>query len=197
MTNVIVEMTFTQVLLMFFLCITLNHHLIYFMQYFICVNLCKFTVTVCEADSTTSTESNSTVCYDSDSSNRLDSSGPMFIEDDSDTDNNLPKIQPCSFDGPDALPPPATLAAPGAPASQATPTTTAEKCKCHKNCKDKVFFIQINNFVCFMSIPFLYFYRLNFFIALYFVYYLFLTVNEVQTNDNEEISNPFKHILLN
>ena len=109
------------------------------MQYFIYLNLHKFTVTVCEADSTTSTESDSTVCYDSDSSNHSDSSGPMFVEDDSDTDNNLPKIQPCSFDGPGALPPPATPEAPGAPTSQAAPTATAEKCKCHENCKDKVF----------------------------------------------------------
>ena len=67
------------------------------MQWFIFVNLHKFTVTVCEADCTTSTESDSTVCYDSDSSNRSVSSGPMFVEDDSDTDNNLPKIKPCSL----------------------------------------------------------------------------------------------------
>ena len=140
MKNVIVEMTFTQVLLMFFLCITLNHHLIYFMQYFIYVNLHKFTVTVCEADSTTSTESDSTVCYDSNSSNCSDSSGPMFIEDDSDTDDNLPKKQPCSFDGPGALPPPAAPAAPGTPTSQATPTATVEKCKCHKTAKTRYFY---------------------------------------------------------
>ena len=67
------------------------------MQYFIYVNLHKFTVTVCEADSTTSTESNSTVCYDSDSSNHSVSSGLVFIEDDNDTDDNLHEIQPCSF----------------------------------------------------------------------------------------------------
>ena len=166
------------------------------MQYFIYVSFCKFTVTVYEADSTTSTESNSTVCYDSNSSNHSDSSGPMFVEDDSDTDNNLPQMQPSSFHGPSALPPPATPAAPGTPTSQAAPTATAEKCKCHENCKDKVFLSKLTIFFCFMSIPFLYFYRLNFFIALYFVYYL-LTVYEEQTNDNEEISHPFKHILLN
>ena len=90
------------------------------MQYFIYVNLHKFTVTACEADSTTSTESNSTVCYDSNSSNRSVSSGPMFIEDDSDIDDNLPKIQPCSFDGPGALPPPAAPAAPATPAAPIT-----------------------------------------------------------------------------
>ena len=124
------------------------------MQYFIYVNLHKFTATVCEADSTTSTESHSTVCYDSDSNNRSVSSGPMFIEDDSDTDDNLLKIQPCSFDGPGALPPPAAPAAPGAPASQAAPTATTEKCKCHENCKDKVFLSKLTIFFVLCLSPF-------------------------------------------
>ena len=124
------------------------------MQYFIYVNLRKFTVTVCEADSTTSTESNSTVCYDSDSSNHSDSSGPMSVEDDSDTDGNLPEIQPCSFDGPSALPPPATPAALGTPASQAAPTATAEKCKCNENCKDKVFLSKLTFFFVLCLSPF-------------------------------------------
>ena len=124
------------------------------MQYFICVNLCKFTVTMCEAESTKSTEFDSTVCYDSNSSNHSVSSGPMFIEDDSDTDDNLPEIQPCSFDSPSALPPPATAAAPGAPASQATPTATAEKCKCHENCQDKAFLSKLTIFFVLCLSPF-------------------------------------------
>ena len=139
-----------------FLCITLNHHLIYFMQYFIYVNL----QLQCVKQTLLHQQNPILLCVrESDSSNRSDSSGPMFVEDDSDTDNNLPEIQPCSFDGPSALPPPAT------PASQAAPTATAEKCKCHENCKDKVFLSKLTFFFCFMSIPFLYFYRLNFFIA--------------------------------
>ena len=54
----------------------------------------KFKVTVCEADSTTSMESDSTLCYDnSDSDNDSVSSGPMFVEDKDKTDDELPDIE--------------------------------------------------------------------------------------------------------
>ena len=66
------------------------------------INL-QFTVTVCEADSTTCTESNSTVCYEeSDSDNHSLSSGPMFIKDidDTDNDNELPHIEVAAVQDP-------------------------------------------------------------------------------------------------
>ena len=49
---------------------------------------------MCEANSTTSIESDSTMCYDQ-SDNDSISSGPMFIQDtnDTDTDNELPEIE--------------------------------------------------------------------------------------------------------
>ena len=52
-------------------------------------------MTVCEADSTTSMESDLTVCYNSDSDSENDSvlSGPMFIEDVDETDDELPHIE--------------------------------------------------------------------------------------------------------
>ena len=123
------------------------------MQYFIYVNLHKFIVTVCEADCTTSTESDSTVCYDSNSSNCSVSSGPKFIEDDSDTDDNLPEIQPCSFDGPGALPPPATPAAPGTPHPKPHPQPPLRNVNAMKTAKTR-FFIQINNFFALCLSPF-------------------------------------------
>ena len=52
---------------------------------------------MCEANSITSIESDSTMCYD-ESNNDSISSGPMFIQDtnDTDTDDELPecKVQP-------------------------------------------------------------------------------------------------------
>ena len=59
------------------------------------INL-QFTITVCEADSTTCTESDFTVCYEeSDSDKDSLSSGPMFMEDtdDTDDDDELPHIE--------------------------------------------------------------------------------------------------------
>ena len=52
-------------------------------------------MTVCEADSTTSMESDSTVCYNSNSDSDKDSvfSGPMFIEDVGETDDELPQVE--------------------------------------------------------------------------------------------------------
>ena len=50
-------------------------------------------MTVCKADSTTSMESDSTVCYNSDSDNDSVFSGPMFIEDVDETDDELPHIE--------------------------------------------------------------------------------------------------------
>ena len=58
---------------------------------------------MCEADSTTCTESNSTVCYEeSDSDNDSLSSQPMFMEDthDTDDDDELPHIESAKVEGP-------------------------------------------------------------------------------------------------
>ena len=132
-----------------------------FLQCLFSLKVCKFTVTVCEADSTTSRDSDCTVIYDSDSSISSVCSGPMFIEDNSDTDDNLPKIKPCSVDTPSALLPLCSPVAPGAPASQAVPTSTTEKCQCYKSGKEKVFFffIEITFFFVFF-LPF-FFYNLS------------------------------------
>ena len=88
------------------------------------INL-QFTVTVCEADSTTCTESDSTVCYDeSDSDNDSLSSQPMFIEDTEDTDNELPHREVAEVKGPGPVVP---MVAAGAPSAL---DPDCNKCKC-------------------------------------------------------------------
>ena len=56
---------------------------------------------MCEADSTTSMESDSTLCYDnSDSNNNSVLSGPMFVEDKDETEDELPDIKLPDIEGP-------------------------------------------------------------------------------------------------
>ena len=108
---------------------------------------------VCEADSITSTESDSTVCYDksdqNDSDNDSLSSGPMFIEDNNYTDNQLPQIECGHVEGPGAVLPsfPTSEAPAPAPATAlATENCTdsnSNKCKCLQDAKDKVFFFSL------------------------------------------------------
>ena len=103
------------------------------------INL-QFTVTVCEADSTTCTESDSTVCCDeSDSDNSLFSQ-PMFIEDTHDTDNELPRIEVAEVEGPRPVVPGVTGGAAIAPDPDAHLVhSDCNKCKCTEDDKDKVF----------------------------------------------------------
>ena len=96
---------------------------------------------MCEADSTTYTESNSTVCYDdemdeSHSDNNSLSSRPMFIEDTDDTDNELPYIESAHVEDPDAVITEGSATGPdGRPMH-----SNSDKCKCAKDSEDKVIF---------------------------------------------------------
>ena len=100
---------------------------------------------MCEADSTTCTESNSTVCYDeNDSDNNSLSSGPMFVEDTDDTENELPHIEVAQMECQGPVIPAAAdaaTAAATAPDQDARPIqSTSNECKCSEHDKDKVFF---------------------------------------------------------
>ena len=60
----------------------------------------KFKVSACEADSTTSMESDLTLCYDnSDIDNDSVLSGPMFVEDKDKTDDELPDTELPDIEG--------------------------------------------------------------------------------------------------
>ena len=109
----------------------------------------QFTVTVCEADSTTYTESDSTVCHEeSDSDNDSLSSGPMFMEDtyDSGDDDVLPHIEVAKVEGPCPVAHGITAAAATMPDPDLDPDacpmhSDCDKCKCTEDDKDKkVFF---------------------------------------------------------
>ena len=101
------------------------------------INL-QFTVIVCEADSTTCTESNSTVCYDeSDSDNDSLSSQPMFVEDTDDTDNKLPHTEVAEVKGPGPVVPAGAATAPDPDVHPMH--SDSNKCKCAEDDKDKVF----------------------------------------------------------
>ena len=112
-------------------------------------NTNNFTVTVCEADSTTSMESDSTVCYDesdqNDSDNDSLSSGPMFLEDTHDTDNELPQTECGNVEGPGAILsffPTSEAAAPAAAlATENYSDSNSNKCKCPQD--NKVFFFSL------------------------------------------------------
>ena len=113
------------------------------------INL-QFTVTVYEDDSTTCTESNSTVCYEkSDSDNDSLSSGPMFIEDtydtDDDNDNELPHIEVAEVEGPGHVVNWVTAAAAAtAPDPDAHPIhSDCDKCKWAEDNNDKKAFFLI------------------------------------------------------
>ena len=108
-------------------------------------------VTVCEADSTTCTELDSTVCYDetdqSDSENDSLSSGPMFIEDTDEedthhTDNELPHIERGHVEGQGPILPAITPGAVAAAPASAAPylDSDSDKCNCTEDSKDKVSF---------------------------------------------------------
>ena len=73
--------------------------------YYVIINFFCFQVTICEADSTTNTDSESTVDYGSDSNDSSDSSKsdyyshsePEFVEDvdsESDSENRCPDCNP-------------------------------------------------------------------------------------------------------
>ena len=106
------------------------------------INL-QFTVTVYEADSTTYTESDSTVCYEESDNDSL-SSGPMFVEDTYDTDNDdddeLPHIEVAEVEGPGPVVHGVEAAAAAAPDPNpdAHPMhSDCKKCKCVEDNKDK------------------------------------------------------------
>lgn len=160
-------------------------------------------MTVCEADSTTHTytqksTSDCTVIYDSESSETSICSGPMFMEDDSETDDNLPEIKPCSVDAPCAGPPQCS-AAPSSPASQAIITFTPENCQCCKSGKEKVIFF-LFSFVFFVYRFFIFYPKalsLNTsFIHCRLLLYYLLTVYEVQGNGNKQIIHRLNNIIL-
>ena len=98
---------------------------------------------MCEADSTRSTESNSTVCYDesdqNDSDNDSLSPGPMFIEDTNDTDNELPQIECGHVEGPGAVLPSFPTSEAAAPATALAAEnysdSNSNKCKCPQDAK--------------------------------------------------------------
>ena len=92
---------------------------------------------MCEADSTTSIEYDSTVCYDK-SDNDSISSGPMFIQDtnDTDTNNELPDIEVAEVQG--AGPGVAATAAADPNPNPDAHAAYCDKCKAGKD--DKVFF---------------------------------------------------------
>ena len=100
-------------------------------------------MTVCETDSTTCTEPNSTVCYDdkmdqSHNDNDSLSSGPMFIEDTDDTDNELSYIEGAHVEDPGAV---ITAGAAIAPDPDACLLHyDSDKCKYAKDGEDKATF---------------------------------------------------------
>ena len=86
------------------------------------INL-QFTVTVYEADSTTCTEFNSTVCYEESDSDDSLSSQPMFVEDTHDTDDHdeLPHVEVAKVEGPGPVVHGVTAAAATVPDPDACP----------------------------------------------------------------------------
>ena len=109
----------------------------------------KFKVTVCEADSTTSMESDLTLSYDnSDSDNDSVLSGPMFVEDKDETDDELPDIEIPDIEGPCNDVREGAAACP-----DAHPVCShSDKCECEgdNNAKEnKVFFYSFLSFFCF------------------------------------------------
>ena len=94
---------------------------------------------------------NLNVCYDesdqNDSNNDSLSSGPMFVEDNNDTDNELPQIERGHVEGPGAVLPSFPTSEAKAPAAAlATENYTdfnSNKCKCPQDAKDKVFFFSL------------------------------------------------------
>ena len=109
----------------------------------------QFTVTVCEADSTTCKESDSTVHYEeSDSDNDSLSSGPMFIQDscDTDDDDELPHIEVAEVGGAGHVVHGVAAAAAAAVATAPDPDarpmhSNCDKCKCTEDDDKKVFFL--------------------------------------------------------
>ena len=83
------------------------------------------------------------MCYDdemdeSHSDNNSLSSGPMFIEDTNDTDNELPYIEGAHVEDPCAV---ITEGAAAGPDPDGHPEhSDMDKCKCAKDCEDKVIF---------------------------------------------------------
>ena len=104
---------------------------------------------VYEADSTASTESDSTVCYDESDQNDRDnnslSSRPMFLQDNNDTNNKLPQIERGHVEGPGTVLPsfPTSEAPAPALATENYTDSNSNKCKCPQDAKDKVFFFSL------------------------------------------------------
>ena len=98
-------------------------------------------MTVCEADSTTSIESDSTVCYNSDSDNDSVLSGPMFVKDKDETDDELPHIAVPDLES-NSREHGAVGGARGAVGAGANNCTHSDKCECHghENAEDKKVF---------------------------------------------------------
>ena len=106
---------------------------------------------MCEADSTTCTESDSTVCYEeSDSDNDSLSSGPMFVEDtydtDKDDDDGLPHIELAEVGGAGHVVDGVAAAVAAAAAAALDPDghpmhSDCDKCKCAEDDEKKVFFL--------------------------------------------------------
>ena len=108
---------------------------------------------MCDADSTTCTESNSTVFYEeSDSDNDSLSSQPVFVEDthDTDDDDELPHIEVAEVEGPSPVVHGVTAAAATAPDPDAHPVhSDCKKCKCAEDNKDNKLFFFLSILFCF------------------------------------------------
>ena len=101
---------------------------------------------MCEADSTTCTESDSTVHYDeNDTNNDSLSSGSVFMEDTDDTENELLHIEAAQMECEGPVIPSSSSSSSSShshsPDQDASPIqSTSHKCKCTEHDKDKVFF---------------------------------------------------------